>query len=141
MLRFRLERDLLSGTLAVQDLPEAFRAGQKDLLGLDITDDSEGCLQDIHWYMGLFGYFPSYALGAMAAAQLFEAACQSDMEILPDLARGNFQRITNWMGQNVHSLGSLYSSDEVLKRATGSALDCAALQRHLQKRYRSARQA
>ena len=135
LLRFRLERDLLLGKLAVHDLPEAFRAGQKELLGLDIRDDREGCLQDIHWYAGLFGYFPSYALGAMAAAQLFEAACGQDPLIMTDLAQGDFQRITVWMGQNVHCLGSLYSSDEVLHRATGSALDCAALQRHLHRRY------
>ena len=135
LLRFRLERDLLAGTLAVRDLPEAFRAGLKELLGLDIIDDTEGCLQDIHWYAGLFGYFPSYALGAMAAAQLFAAARNDDPLIVADLTEANFQRVSRWMGLNVHALGCLYSTDEVLERATGAELDCTALQRHLQKRY------
>ena len=135
LLRLRLERDLLAGILTVRDLPEAFRAGLKDLLGLTITDDRQGCLQDIHWYAGLFGYFPSYALGAMAAAQLFEAARRDDDLITADLRQGHFGRITDWMGRHVHDLGCLYSTDKVLQRATGAELDCTALQSHLQKRY------
>ncbi|NQY82416.1 MAG: carboxypeptidase M32 [Alphaproteobacteria bacterium] len=135
LLRFHLEQELLSGALQVSDLPQAFRAGQKELLGLEIADDVEGCLQDIHWYIGAFGYFPCYALGAMAAAQLFQAALRDDPNIPLDLENGEFTRIRDWMGQHVHAQGSRFSTNEVLECVTGAGLDCAALQSHVQQRY------
>jgi carboxypeptidase Taq len=77
LLRFRLERALLSGELAVDDLPGAWNEGFAALFGLTPPNDAQGCLQDIHWYDGAFGYFPAYTLGAMAAAQLWQAAVQA----------------------------------------------------------------
>lgn len=87
ILRYRLERDLIAGRLEIEDLPEAWNEGMKRLLGLTVPDDRRGVLQDIHWYDGAFGYFPTYTLGAMTAAQLFQAACEAETSI-PRAPRG-----------------------------------------------------
>jgi carboxypeptidase Taq len=137
ILRFRLERALISGDLTVDDLPGAWNEGMHAMLGIIPPDDRQGCLQDIHWYDGAFGYFPSYTLGAMAAAQLMEAA----RDVLPNLdqafARGDFFPLLNWLRNNVHGLGSRLDFHAVLKQATGRRLDPSAFQAHLQRRYLS----
>ena len=135
LLRFRLEKDLVSGALKTDDLPEAFRAGMKELLGVTITDDGQGCLQDIHWYAGIFGYFPCYALGAMAAAQLMRAAQTSDSMVFSSLKHGDFSPIREWMSRHVHALASSASSNDILKLTTGKPLECQSLQDHLRSRY------
>ncbi|HLI21268.1 MAG TPA: carboxypeptidase M32, partial [Stellaceae bacterium] len=96
ILRYRLERALLAGDLALKDLPAAWNDGMKALLGIVPPDDRRGCLQDIHWYEGAFGYFPTYTLGAMTAAQLFDAAKRADPGILPGIERGDFAPLMAW---------------------------------------------
>ena len=134
-LRYRLERDLLSGALPVAALPEAWNAGMRDLLGVDPADDGEGCLQDVHWYGGAFGYFPTYALGALAAAQLFAAARAA----VPGLDRRievcDLTPLVAWLRRHVHGSGSLKTTDEILCAATGSALDAAPFLDHVRRRY------
>src|SRR6185437_2401630 len=83
MLRYRLERALIAGDMRLADLPAAWNKGMRDLIGVEPPDDARGCLQDIHWYDGAWGYFPTYTLGAMNAAQLFQAAKAADSSILP----------------------------------------------------------
>ena len=135
ILRYRLEKVLLAGDLALSDLPGAWNDGLHDLIGVTPPDDRRGCLQDIHWTNGLFGYFPTYTLGAMAAAQLYDAAVR-DAPTIPDaIARGDFSVLMSWLGTHVHSQGSCYSTDEILERATGSPLDPAVFMAHLRKRY------
>src|SRR6185312_17049358 len=90
ILRYRLERGMVEGSLDPADLPAAWNAGMEELLGIVPPTDREGCLQDIHWYDGAWGYFPTYTLGAMTAAQLFDAAKRADPRILPGIAQGNF---------------------------------------------------
>ena len=135
ILRFRLEQALLSGDLALADLPGAWNEGMQELLGITPPSDRFGCLQDIHWYTGSFGYFPTYTLGAMTAAQLFHAATQADTAILPGLSKGDFSGLRGWLKKNVHSLASSVSSDEIVVHATGHSLDPKAFEAHLQRRY------
>ena len=135
LLRYDLERAMVDGDLAVADLPGAFDAGMKDLLGLDVPDDARGCLQDIHWPGGAFGYFPTYTLGAVAAAQLFEAATAAEPAIRPGLATGDFAPLVAWLRANVHGLGSSQSTDEIMEAATGRPLGIDSYRAHLRRRY------
>jgi carboxypeptidase Taq len=135
ILRYRLERDLIAGDLALADLPAAWNAGMAALIGAVPPDDRSGCLQDIHWYDGLFGYFPTYTLGAMIAAQLFDAAKRADATILPGIAKGDFAPLLAWLRENVHGKGSFLSRGEIIEAATGHPLDARIYRRHLETRY------
>ncbi|HEY0301617.1 MAG TPA: hypothetical protein VGC36_09805, partial [Rhizomicrobium sp.] len=135
ILRYRLERALLSGDLAVGDIPGAWNEMFAKLFGRVPPDDARGCLQDIHWAAALFGYFPNYALGEALGAQLFEAALAEDPAILPALGKGDFAPYFAWVRPRVHEQASLKSFDDIVRAATGSKLSGAALKRHLRKRY------
>jgi carboxypeptidase Taq len=138
ILRYRIERALIDGTLALADLPGAWNDGMRELVGTVPPDDRNGCLQDIHWYDGAFGYFPTYTIGAMIASQLFDAAKRADPAILPGIARGDFTPLLAWLRVNVHAKGSLLSSSELIMAATGKSLDAAIFERHLTTRYLAA---
>lgn len=135
ILRFRLEQALIAGDLAVNDLPGAWNDGFKALLGQTPPDDAQGCLQDIHWYDGAFGYFPSYTLGAMAAAQLMAAARTARPDLDRALGQGDTGPLLGWLRQHVHGQGSLLGFNDLLHNATGRALDPACFQAHLTVRY------
>ena len=135
ILRYRLERQLIGGTLDLADLPQAWNEGMQALLGIVPPDDACGCLQDIHWPDGAFGYFPTYTLGAMTAAQLFQTASAAEPDILPGLSRGDFRPLIEWMQANVHAYGSFATTAEILVRATGRPLDPSAFLGHIQARY------
>jgi carboxypeptidase Taq len=135
VLRTRIERALIAGELAVADLPGAWAEASRALLGIAPPDDRDGCLQDIHWMEGAFGYFPTYSLGAIIAAQLFDAACRAEPEIEPGIARGDFAPLLAWLRENVHEHASSLSADELLVRATGRTLDAGAFEAHLRARY------
>ncbi len=135
MLRYGLETALLAGDLAVADIPEAWRDGMRSLLGIEPGTHAEGCLQDIHWATGELGYFPSYTLGALMAAQFFDAACRADGEILPAIGRGDFTRLFAWTRDNVHRLGSRHSMEEVVTAASGAPLGTTVFKAHLKRRY------
>ncbi len=135
ILRYRLERALLAGDLPLADLPGAWNHGMLDLLGIAPPNDRLGCLQDIHWPSGAWGYFPTYTLGAMTAAQLFDAACRAEPDILRGLARGDFAPLTGWLRRTIHARGSLLTTGELLTEATGRPLDAAVFKAHLRRRY------
>ena len=135
ILRYRLEKAILSGDLSPADLPIIWRDEMKRLVGYVPANDREGCLQDIHWYEGLWGYFPTYALGAMTAAQLFQAACHDQPDLMTKLAHGDFTDLTSWMRTHIHVWGSRYSSADLMVRATGRPLDAEAYKQHLTHRY------
>jgi len=135
ILRTRLERALLSGDLAVADLPAAWAEGMRGLLGVTPPDDARGCLQDIHWYDGAIGYFPTYTLGALAAAQLYAAAITADSEIPNAIAAGDFRPLLAWLRPNVHALASSASTEAILHAATGTPLAADAFLAHLKRRY------
>ncbi len=135
LIRYRLEKALISGDLAVDDLPDAFNAAVNELLGLTVPDDRRGCLQDIHWYGGAYGYFPMYLKGAMVAAQLFEAAVAATPGILTALGQGDFAQLVGWLRDNVHGRASLTDGDTLVENATGAPPSAAAYLRHLDRRY------
>jgi carboxypeptidase Taq len=135
LIRYELEKALIAGEIKLADMPEAFNAGIKALLGLDVREDRLGCLQDIHWPGGAWGYFPTYTLGAMIAAQLFDAARQADGDVVPGIARGDFTPLLHWLRHNVHGVGSRLETNEILVAATGRKLDASIYQRHLRARY------
>ncbi len=135
ILRYRLEKAMVAGDMEAADIPEAWNAAMRELLGMSPPDDALGCLQDIHWYGGAWGYFPTYTLGAMAAAQLFAAAKAAVPEIPEAIARGDFAPLMAWLGETVHALGSLYTTDALIEHATGKPLDPKVFESHLTARY------
>lgn len=135
ILRYRLEKALVGGSLDLDDLPAAWNQGMQALLGISPPDDRRGCLQDIHWPGGGWGYFPTYTLGAMTAAQLFDAAGRAEPDMKPALARGDFAPLTGWLREHIHGKGSLLGVDALLTAATGRPLDAAVYKAHLERRY------
>jgi len=138
IVRFTLERALLSGDLPVADLPGAFRDAMERVVGIRPANDRDGCLQDVHWPSGAFGYFPSYTIGAIAAAQLFATARSLHPGIPSELARGDLSTLRAFAREHVHQHGSRFDTNAVLERATGRGLDVDALLGHLRRRYLSA---
>ena len=122
VVRFELERALIAGELAVDELPAAWNAAYERRLGLRPKDAAEGVLQDIHWSMGAFGYFPTYTLGNLIAAQLFAAARRALGDLDAAFERGEFAPLLAWLRTNVHAHGSLFEAPELVRRATGQAL-------------------
>ncbi len=135
ILRYRLEQAMLADELPLEDLPGAWNEGMAELLGIAPPDDRDGCLQDIHWYDGAWGYFPTYSLGAMTAAQLYAAALEAEPGIPAAMEKGDFAPLMAWLRRNVHAKGSLLTSDELLTVATGRPLDPEIFERHLAARY------
>jgi carboxypeptidase Taq len=135
MLRYELEKRIFDGTLPVRDLPEAWRDGLEQRLGLRPANDAEGCLQDVHWAIGSFGYFPSYALGGFLAAQLYETLRNDHPDLDGEIAAGRFGSLFEWLRANVHSVGASLSSQELVKKATGKALTAAPWLRYAEAKY------
>jgi carboxypeptidase Taq len=135
ILRYRLERAMIAGDLALADLPGAWNDGMRDLVGIIPANDREGCLQDIHWYDGAWGYFPTYTLGAMTAAQLFAAAKRAGPHLLPSISRGDFAPLLAWLREHVHAKASRDTTGEIISAATGKPLDAATYEKHLETRY------
>ena len=135
ILRFNLERAAIAGDLQLADLPGAWNDGLKNLLGIVPPTDREGCLQDIHWYDGAWGYFPTYTLGAMTAAQLFAKAKSDTPDILPAIARGDFAPLMGWLREHVHAKGCSLSVQDLITEATGEPLNAEHFKAHLKARY------
>ena len=135
MLRYRLERAMIAGDLGASDLPAAWNEAMEKLLGIRPADDAEGCMQDIHWPSGSFGYFPTYTLGALAAAQLFAAAKLAEPALEEALGKGDFAPLTRFVRQKVHGHGSRLTPDGIIEEATGKPLGTAAFRCHIEARY------
>ena len=135
MLRYRLEKSMIAGDLVLGDLPGAWADGMNEMLGITPPDDREGCMQDIHWAVGAYGYFPTYTLGAVIAAQLYDAAKAADGDIEPGLARGDFKPLFAWLAPHVHAHGASLGPADLVERACGQSLDVAVFERHLAARY------
>ena len=135
ILRFELEQALLSGDLKPADVPGAWNERFKKSFGLLPPDDARGCLQDIHWSMGGLGYFPTYTLGNLYAAQFMEKARADLSGLDEDFRRGEFSRMKGWLNENVHRPGQCYRAPELCKRVTGSGLSHQPLLRHLRGKY------
>jgi carboxypeptidase Taq len=136
ILRFGIESALVRGELEVRDVPDAWDAGMQRLLGISTRGDfKNGCMQDVHWPAGLVGYFPTYTLGALLAAQLFEAAAREIPELRSALERGELAALDAWLREKVWAQGSRFETDELVRLATGRSLDTGAFERHLERRY------
>jgi carboxypeptidase Taq len=135
MLRYELEKRILEGSLPVADLPEAWNANLEQRLNIRPSNDVEGCLQDIHWAVGHFGYFPSYALGAVIAGQLNEAMRAARPALDEEVAAGHFGGVMDWLRDNVHGVGARLPVQELIKQATGKPLTAAAYLRYLEAKY------
>lgn len=127
LIRFDLERQLIDGSLSVDDLPEAWNARYESDLGIRPPSDADGVLQDVHWSAGLFGYFPTYTLGNLAAAQLYAKASEKLGDIDELHARGEFRPLLDWLRQNVHFHGRCYSGNELVEQACGTPLSAEPL--------------
>jgi carboxypeptidase Taq len=134
-LRYELENQLLTGELAVRNLRDAWNSSMEQRLGIKPQNDVEGVLQDVHWAVGSFGYFPSYALGAVMAAQFFDALREAVPDVDQQIARGEFSGLMGWLRQNVHGQGARVSAQELLKLSTGKPLSAAAALRYLESKY------
>ncbi len=135
IIRFEIEVDLMEGRLAVADIPEAWNAKVKAYLGLDVEDDAHGCLQDIHWSHGAIGYFPTYALGNLYAAQLFETIEESIPDLWANVESGRFAPLLDWLRDNVHRHGRRKKALEILRDATGKEPSSEPFMRYLEKKY------
>jgi len=136
ILRFELEQDIVAGRLEVADIPEAWDAGMRAYLGLSTIDNpADGPMQDVHWPGGALGYFPSYTLGAMMAAQQWAALVKDHPSADADLAAGDLTAINGWRREKIWSQGSRWSTPELIERATGEKLEAGHFIRHLKQRY------
>ena len=129
LLRYELELALLSGELSVADLPSAWDERTEQFTGVRPRSDTEGVLQDVHWSLGMFGYFPTYTLGSLYAAQLVEMY-EKDHSLSEEIAAGTFSGLLGWLRRHVHQLGQYLSTEQILDRATGRGLDADAFFRH-----------
>jgi carboxypeptidase Taq len=135
MLRYELEKKILEGALRVSELPDAWNQNIEQRLSIRPANDVEGCLQDIHWAVGHFGYFPSYALGAVIAGQLYEALRAQAVSLDAEIAAGQFGGVMDWLRDNVHGVGARLPVQELVKQSTGKPLTASAYLRYLEAKY------
>lgn len=122
-IRYELEKKLIDGSLSTREIPAFWNDNYKNLLGVEVPDDKKGCLQDVHWSHGSFGYFPTYSLGSFYAAQFYATAKGQIQNLNNEIENGNTSWLLNWLRQNIHQKGRFYTSEDLCKDVTGSALD------------------
>ncbi len=135
ILRFEIEQMLISGKLPVSDLPDAWNGKMKDILGIVPPNDAQGCLQDIHWSLGDFGYFPTYALGNLFSAHFFSAFAKAHPDWESRVEAGDLAFVRDWLKDKIHRWGKMYNSEELAKRISGAPLSESAYVSYLKKKY------
>ncbi len=135
MIRYELEKKLIEGSLAVKDAKAAWNQAYKDYLGIEVTNDNEGILQDVHWSHGGFGYFPTYSLGSFYAAQFQAQILKENPAFFDEIEEGKFENTLAWLRKNIHQHGRFYSSEELCKNATGEGLNFTYFMRYAKKKY------
>jgi len=135
MIRFDVEKKLIEGSLSVEDIPAFWNEMYKQYLGVDVPNDAQGCLQDIHWSHGSFGYFPTYSLGSLYAAQFFAYMQQQNRELPSQIAAGNYTGIHQWLKENIYRYGRIYTSDELCNKATGEPLQLQYFMEYVRHKY------
>ncbi len=135
ILRFQLEQELISGSLSIEDLPEAWNAKTHNFFGITPENDANGVLQDIHWPMGAFGYFPTYALGNFYSAQ-FTSKMEKEIDIETSLESGNLLSILNWLRKNIHQYGASLTASELAVKITGEKLNPEYFKKYLENKYK-----
>ncbi len=131
MIRFELERAMIRGELRLKDVPGEWNKRYLEYLGVKVPDHKRGCMQDVHWSAGLIGYFPTYTLGNLHAAQMWEALGKDLPDLRKDIAKGRFTPLRQWLNEKVHLHGRRYRAGELCRRVTGRPLDSKALLGHL----------
>jgi carboxypeptidase Taq len=131
IVRFELEQALLKGDLPAADLPGTWNEKYRQYLGIEPPNNADGVLQDVHWSAALFGYFPTYSLGNLYAAQFFEQADRDLGGLAEHFARAEFKPLREWLREKIHTHGQCYSAGELIERTTGQPLSHAALIRYL----------
>jgi carboxypeptidase Taq len=135
ILRFELEQEIMNGTLALRDLPEAWNARMKSYLGIDVPNDAQGVLQDIHWSDGLIGYFPTYQLGNIIAVQIWEKILKDMPDLYLQFERGEFMPLRDWLRERLHKHGRKFTPRETLEKAAGGPIDVAPYVRYLKNKF------
>jgi carboxypeptidase Taq len=135
IIRFQIEKDLFSNKITVSELPTIWNQKYADNLGLKIENDSEGVMQDTHWASGLYGYFPTYALGNIYSGQIIAALAKDMQDWRSQLAQSKLDNIRAWLTRNVHSHGDLYDPADLIKKITGKNLDAEPYMQYLQEKY------
>jgi carboxypeptidase Taq len=135
MLRFELELALLEGALAVAELPAAWNARMQEYLGLTPPNDALGVLQDVHWSGGMIGYFPTYTLGNVISAQLFERASAELADLSSQFAAGEFDGLLGWLRRNLHAHGRKFTPNELLQRIVGGGVQAAPYLAYLRNKF------
>ena len=134
--RFNIEKKIFEEQ-TIDDLPDLWNSEFKKIFNLDIKSDNQGCLQDIHWFTGDFGYFPTYLIGAMIAAQLKASISEEIPDLKSKIKLGKLDTITKWLRKSIHQYGDRYCVDDLLKKITGKKLSTSFYKSHLKKRYLS----
>ena len=134
MVRFEIELDVIEERIEIDELPEVWNAKMQEYLGMVPTNDAEGVLQDIHWSFGAFGYFPTYTLGNLYAAMLFDQACHDLPQLEKDIEQGNLLSLKKWLNERIHQWGRQYSAQELIQKVTGKDLTPDPFIRSLQKK-------
>jgi len=135
ILRFNMEEMLINNTIKVKDIPTIWNEEYKKLFGIEVDKDTNGCLQDIHWYAGLIGYFPTYSLGALAAAQFANTLRNDLFDLDKKIEQGNFKTLIDWLRKNIHEKASFFSTNEILEQVTNSTLNAKYFKQYITNRY------
>ena len=135
ILRFELEQEIMNGRLALKDLPEAWNARMKEYLGVGVPDDARGVLQDIHWSGGMLGYFPTYSLGNIISAQIWESALTALPDLYDQFERGEFMALREWLRQNLHQHGRKFTPRETLEKVVGGPIDVGPYLLYLKRKF------
>jgi carboxypeptidase Taq len=135
LIRYEIEKLLISGSVQVADLPSLWNQYYKDYLGLIIPDDARGVLQDVHWSHGSFGYFPTYSLGSIYAAQFFRQATLEIEGLENKIEEGNYAPLLDWLRSKIHVHGKMYRADELCKRITGETINFGHFMNYARSKY------
>lgn len=135
ILRFELEQEIMNGTLALKDVPEAWNVRMQQYLGVDVPNDAQGCLQDIHWSGGMLGYFPTYQLGNIVASQIWEKVLVDIPDLYAQFERGEFMMLREWLRERLHRHGRKFTPKETLERVVGGVIDVAPYIRYLTTKF------
>jgi carboxypeptidase Taq len=135
-IRYELEKKLIEGSLSAKEIPAFWKKQYKDLLEVNVVDDKSGSLQDVHWSHGSFGYFPSYSLGSLYAAQFFSTASKDLKNLCEQVNEGSFSNLLNWLRKNLHNHGRTYTSEELCKKITGNTLQIEHFTAYMLHKYK-----
>lgn len=135
LIRFEIEKAVIEGTLSVNDIPSTWNQKYKQYLGVDVPSDAQGCLQDIHWSGGMIGYFPTYTLGNLGSAQIWDTYKQKDPDYQETIRSGNTKKILNWLTANIYQHGAIYTPSELMQKATNQPLNPAHYLNYLQQKF------